>query len=101
MITFNVKISRNLLTPALKKIRQDLANLPAETHMEFIKQTPIDTGNARRKTRLVNQRKIVAGYSYAARLNNGWSRQAPLGMVKPVREWFKKRIKQILYKRGR
>jgi hypothetical protein len=99
MINMNVKINRNLLTPALKRIRKQLDQLPAEIYMEFVKNTPIDTGNARRSTQLINNKKIAAKYIYAGRLEKGWSKQAPQGMVKPTKEWAKKRIKQILRKK--
>jgi hypothetical protein len=99
MINMNVKINRNLLTPALKRIRTQLAALPQEIYEEFVKNTPIDKGNARRSTQLVNNKKIAAKYTYASRLENGWSKQAPKGMIKPTQEWAKKRIKEILRKK--
>jgi hypothetical protein len=95
----DIKVKRNLLTPALKKIRTQLQDLPAEIYMEFIKNTPIDTGNARRSTKLINNKTIAAKYVYAGRLENGWSKQAPEGMIKPTKEWAKKRIKEILRKK--
>ena len=99
MISMSVKINRNLLTPALKRIRSQLAELPQEIYEEFVKNTPIDSGNARRRTRLINNKIIAAKYTYASRLEKGWSRQAPQGMVKPTRAWAKARIKQILRKK--
>jgi hypothetical protein len=105
MITFNIKISRNLLTPALKKIRQDIAGLPQDLHRKMVDLTPIDTGNARRKTRLVNKKRIEAAYAYAQVLNKGrhmtargarGSKQAPRGMTRPLREWYRQRVRQLL-----
>ena len=98
-MTFRVNISRNLITPSLVKIQTDLQKLPSEVHKFFVAQTPIDTGNARNKTRLANNRKIQAQYPYAQRLDKGWSKQAPTGMSKPTKDFMKQRIKQILRKR--
>jgi hypothetical protein len=106
-VTFRVQVSRNLITPNLSRIQQDLKKLPVETHKFFVDTTPIDTGNARRQTRLVNNRKIQARYSYAQVLDKGrhmtssgirGSRQAPQGMSKPTKQFIKQRIKQILRK---
>lgn len=83
----------------MKKIQQQLDALPAQTHKEFVQNTPVDTGNARKKTKLVANKTIVANYPYARRLDNGWSRQSPRGMIKPTREWLIRKLKQILRKR--
>ena len=53
------------------------------------------SGNARRKTRLSGN-KIIAGYNYAQKLDEGYSRQAPDGMTKPTEEFIKKRMTQII-----
>jgi len=108
MITMSVKVNRNLITPNLKRIQAQLQALPAETTMEFIRQTPIDTGNARRRTRLIGNRTIRAGYRYAQVLDKGrhitsrglrGSKQAPRGMTIPTKEWSRRRLRQILRKR--
>jgi hypothetical protein len=96
---FNVKIRRDLLTPNLKKIQKDLQQLPQVVYQQFVSLTPRKTGNARSRTRLVNNRKIQAQYAYATRLDRGWSKQAPQGMTKPTKEFMKQRIRQILRKR--
>lgn len=96
---FRVTISRNLITPNLKSIQQDLQKLPQEVYQEFVRVTPRRTGNARNRTRLANNRKIQAQYPYATRLDRGWSRQAPQGMSKPTRQFMKQRVRQILRKR--
>lgn len=49
----------------------------------FVKNTPIDTGNARRRTTKTNN-SIEASYPYAKRLDEGYSHQSPDGMVKPT-----------------
>lgn len=96
MISMKVMVNRNLMTPALKRIQGKLQQLPQETYKEFVSTTPIDTGNARNKTTLQNNKTIRARYPYATRLDKGWSRQAPRGMTRPVKEWMRQRIRQIL-----
>lgn len=49
----------------------------------FLKNTPIDTGNARRHTTKTTS-SIDANYPYAQRLDNGYSKQSPHGMVQPT-----------------
>ena len=97
-VSLSVRLNRNLMTPALKNIQQKLQQLPAEALMEFIRQTPIDTGNARRSTSLSNN-KIRARYAYATRLDRGYSRQNPRGMSRPTKEFMRARIRQILRSR--
>lgn len=61
----------------------------------FVKNTPIKTGNARSHTFKGNG-EIDAAYPYAQRLDRGWSRQSPQGMVKPtiaaIRAYIKKQL---------
>lgn len=90
-------ISANVTTTLadLKSVRQQLAALPRQAYNHFVAETPIDTGNARRSTRLVGGTTIEAKYPYATRLDNGYSKQSPKGMTKPTQEFIRKRIKQI------
>lgn len=64
-------------------------------HKEFVRNTPIDKGNARRSTTQVRG-EIKADYPYAGRLDDGYSKQAPRGMVQPTIEWLQRYIKQKL-----
>jgi hypothetical protein len=89
-ITFNVKV----LTSKLQKIQKKLAQVPKEAFNEFVKETPIRSGNARRKTKLRGQ-TIVADYVYAKRLDEGLSKQSPDGMTKPTETFIRKRVKDI------
>jgi hypothetical protein len=100
-----INISKNLITPALKRISQQLQSLPQELLDKMIELTPEDSGQARKKTKLVNRRRIEANYPYARVLNKGrhltnkgmrGSSQAPQGMTKPLREFYKKRIRSLL-----
>jgi hypothetical protein len=94
MITVNVKGVQQV-SSKLKKIQKKLDNVPKEAHKVFVSNTPIRTGNARRKTKLQKE-SIKANYPYAKRLDEGWSKQSPKGMVEPTLEYIRKRIKQIL-----
>ena len=83
------------MSKSLLKIEKAITNLPKEAFTEFVKDTPKRSGNARRKTKLVGS-KIVAGYNYAQKLDEGFSKQAPQGMTKPTEDFIAKRMKQIL-----
>lgn len=84
------------LTSNLKKIEKKLNNVPDEAYDFFVKQTPIRSGNARRNTKIQNKEKIVADYPYAKRLDEGYSKQSPKGMIQPTINFIRKRVKQIL-----
>ena len=91
----SVTLKSNKLTPSLRAIQKKLARLPNEAFVQFVKDTPIRSGNARRKTKLIGN-KIVAGYNYAQKLDEGFSKQAPDGMTAPTEDFIKNRIAQIL-----
>ena len=95
---------RNTVTPMLRKIQQKLDKLPKEAYQEFVKMTPVRTGNAKRNTQL-SGKSIHADYQYAQVLDKGrhmtnrgmrGSEQAPRGMTKPTVEFIKKRVGQIV-----
>ena len=86
------------ITSSLQRITKQINNLPKEAFTQFVKDTPIRSGNARRKTRLSGN-KIVAGYNYAQKLDEGFSKQAPEGMTKPTEQFIEKRMAEILRKK--
>jgi hypothetical protein len=94
MIQLKVTI-QDSITPHLKSIEQKLINLPKEAEKEFIKNTPIRSGNARRSTKLQGK-TIKANYAYAQRLEEGYSQQAPNGMIAPTEEFILKRFQEIM-----
>lgn len=98
MSKLRVKLVKNLVTPSLRRINSALDKLPKEAYDVFKDETPIKTGNARRRTRLQGE-EIKADYPYATELDDGKSRQAPEGMVKPTEEYITKRVKQIMRKK--
>jgi len=83
------------VTTSLRRIKAKLKLLPQEAYKEFVKDTPIRSGHARRSTKL-NGNVINANYPYAKRLDEGYSQQSPDGMTKPTEAFIKKRVKQIL-----
>ncbi len=94
-MSIDLKVSvQDKLTGEIKKIQQQLKKLPQEAYNYFVSVTPIDTGNARRRTKLQNE-TIEARYPYAQRLDEGWSKQAKNGMVKPTERFLRRRVKQI------
>jgi hypothetical protein len=92
------RLVQNKMDASLKKLEQKLQRLPAEAFKFWVAETPIKSGNARRKTSLVNKKTIWAKYPYAKRLNEGWSKQAPEGMVEPTTRFIIRKLRQILRK---
>lgn len=91
----SVRRTKDNITPNNKSIQKQLDKLPRQAWDVFYKATPIKTGNARRNTKLVGNKTIVAKYPYAQRLDEGYSKQAPDGMVKPTEDFIKQRLDQI------
>jgi hypothetical protein len=100
----SVKLSVNTMSSSLKRIQKKLNNVPKEAYKEFVKVTPVKTGNAKRKTKLKGK-TIVADYPYAQVLDKGrhmtsrgmrGSEQAPEGMSKPTTEFIKQTIDKII-----
>lgn len=94
MLQVEIKVD-DKISKEINKVKKQLKNVPVESLKEFKSLTPIDSGNARRKTRLEKD-TIKADYPYAQRLDEGWSKQAPRGMTIPFEKWFKSKIKQIM-----
>jgi hypothetical protein len=95
MIKVSAKISQNQITPVIQRQIAALAALPAQGEKEFQALTPIDTGNARRRTRL-QRKEIVADYPYAQRLDDNWSKQTHgQGIVAPFTKWWIAQLKRI------
>jgi hypothetical protein len=86
------------ITSSLQRINKQISNLPKEAFTQFVKDTPIRSGNARRKTKLSGN-KIIAGYNYAQKLDEGFSKQSPEGMTKPTEQFIEKRMAEILRKK--
>jgi hypothetical protein len=85
------------MTPSLQRIKKDLGTVPKQAHSFFVRSTPRRSGNARSKTRLSND-TILAQYPYARRLDQGYSKQAPRGMVRPTLDFLRKLLRNMIRK---
>lgn len=79
----------------LQEIQHDLSQeqLTNEAYDHFVSVTPVDKGNARRKTTKSNG-QIHANYPYATRLDTGYSDQAPNGMTGPTIKYMQEYIRK-------
>lgn len=98
MAQTRLRIVKNDMSPSLKRISDALQKLPKEAYDFFKEETPIKTGNAKRRTRLQGE-VIKADYDYATELDAGKSRQAPEGMSRPTEQFITKRINDIMRKK--
>ena len=85
---------RDRITPDIDRQLRLLERLPRDAYEHWRSITPVDTGRARRSTRLRGD-TIVARYPYAERLDQGYSKQAPDGMSKPTEKFVEQRIEKI------
>jgi len=78
----------------LNKVLQtlDVNKVSDVAYKAFVKNTPVRSGNARRKTKKSGH-NIDAAYPYAQRLEEGYSKQAPNGMTEPTLE----EVRQYVY----
>jgi hypothetical protein len=96
MLKLNVKIT-NKISPVLKKQAEAIKKIPNEAYKVFVSETPVRSGNARRNTKQAKAGKeIQANYPYAKRLDEGYSKQSPEGMVKPTVDYVVNRFRQIM-----
>ncbi len=86
---------QNSITSSINSIIKKMKAVPQEAFTEFVKNTPVKSGNAKRKTSL-SGKTIKANYAYAKRLDEGYSNQSPQGMSSPTEVFVQKRIAQIL-----
>lgn len=94
-LKFDIKFDVRTTLDKLKTVQNRVKQLPIDAYNHFVSITPIDSGNARRSTALVNGRQIQANYPYAQRLDQGYSKQARNGMVKPTQKFIDEKIKKI------
>lgn len=79
----------------IRDMKIAVKDLHKDAHEVFVDQTPVDTGNARSKTRLQGS-TIIADYAYAQRLDQGYSKQSPRGMVEPTVKWIEDELNRRL-----
>ena len=90
-----VRLAVDTITPSVRRMQAALAALPQQAFTVWIRNTPVRSGNARRRTRL-NQRTIQADYAYAQRLDEGWSQQSPQGMTEPTERFIQQQMNKIM-----
>jgi ABC-type Zn uptake system ZnuABC Zn-binding protein ZnuA len=94
-------ITKNNIARDLSGIPKKLKTTIPQKAWKFFKDiTPIDTGFARRRTKL-RRTTIVADYHYASYLDNGHSKQAPQGMSEPTTRYLNNIVRKILRRRSR
>jgi len=93
----SIKLTSNKMTLSLTNVQKKLPTAVRDAHKKFVSVTPKASGNARNKTKLSGN-TISANYSYATILNNGYSKQAPQGMLKPTIAFLKQLLKRIIRK---
>ena len=86
-----MKVDTKQFEQLIKELEQLAPATMKEAGAYFKSITPIDTGNARRKTSTRKQ-TISADYGYAGKLDEGYSRQAPQGMSDPTIDQIEKII---------
>ncbi len=97
-MSFKLKVNiKSNINPTLKSMQKKIDQIPVDAHKVFVKETPVRSGNARRNTKYQkNKKQINANYPYAQRLDEGYSKQSPEGMVKPTEEYIINRFYKIM-----
>ena len=110
-----MRVNNRLYRKKIKKLQRFIKNrLPRLALNEFKNNTPIDKGNARRKTRLSRNSKgfkITGDYPYSGvidrgeypnppkagtgKTRGGYSTQAPKGIVEPTLDYVEDQIKRV------
>lgn len=92
-----IRKTSDRLTTSLDNIQRQMPRAVQQSYKYFVSITPKDSGNARRKTKLKGD-VIEARYPYARRLDKGWSKQAPRGMVEPTIKFFERLLRRLMRK---
>jgi hypothetical protein len=94
-------LSIHVNTSAIKKqfeaVSKEIKAIPRDAHKVFRDKTPKRSGNARNKTKL-SRNTIRADYPYAQRLEDGYSKQAPDGMIKHTVKYIEDRLAKFVRK---
>ncbi len=83
----SIKIDATDVLAQFKQLGQVPDRVARQAYQYFVAKTPVQSGNARRKTRL-QASTITGDYPYAERLDSGYSKQAPDGMTKPTEAYI-------------
>jgi len=112
-----IKVNDRIYKRKIKKLKRYIATrLPKETLKEFKDNTPVDRGNARRKTKIKNKSKrgftIIGDYDYSGvidqgkypnppkqrtgKTRGGYSTQSPKGMTEPTLDMIREKIRKFI-----
>jgi len=94
---FKSRVTKNTASTSIIRLQLNLKNLPNEAYQEWRRNTPRASGNARDKTRLEGD-TIAANYDYAQRLDKGYSKKSPRGMLKPTLAYIERLIREYIKK---
>ena len=92
-----MKIDSKIFDKRMSKLEKVDTQAFNKTFPEYKKNTPIKSGNARRKT-FKSGLKFKSNYPYAGRLDEGWSKQAPKGFTSPSIDFFVKTLERLVGK---
>jgi hypothetical protein len=87
------KVNKSSVDRQFAKLETALKGLTEAAYKEFVKNTPVRSGNARRRTRL-DADKIIADYPYSQRLEDGYSSQARRGMIEPTEQFIQQEVER-------
>ena len=89
-------MSKGNIARSLSRLENRIDDIRKSAHQEFVRVTPIRTGNARRSTDLKGK-EIQANYDYAVKLEKDHtSKQAPKGMSSPTIDHVKKIVRRVV-----
>lgn len=93
-ISISVLNNAKTLRAVERKIQKTIRTIALDLYIGVKVKTPVDTGKAKRAWKL---KKTSQGYSvsnnkpYIERLDEGYSKQAPNGMTKPILRQIQRR----------
>jgi hypothetical protein len=85
------KVNLTSFNKLMTNLEKNAVSLSKGAYEVFVENTPENTGNAKRKTRLQGD-KIIADYDYSQKLDEGYSRKKPKGMTQPTEQWIEQEL---------
>lgn len=81
------RVDMSKFNKLMTNLENNVKGLSKGAHQVFVENTPKNTGNARRRTKLQGN-TIIADYNYAGKLDEGYSKKSPQGMTEPTETWI-------------
>lgn len=85
------KVNLTSFNKLMTNLKRNVEDLSKDAYEVFVENTPENTGNAKRKTRLQGS-TIIADYAYSQKLDEGYSRKKPKGMTQPTEQWIEQEV---------